>query len=285
MQVPKDETSELDRGGKAYLVRSVVKAFSILELFGDERKTLSAAEITQLTGENRATSYRFCQTLVALGYLEQMPNSQYRMGYKSLRLAHAAIAGQELPEIARPILEALRDQTGETVNMAVRDAGEIVYVVRLKTSQILNIGLSVGSRLPLHATSLGKAILAFLPKDEQERIIDSIQLDRLTENTVQRKSELSRQLSVIRELGFSLNLEELSLGLRGVAAPILDVAGYPVAAINIALTRPASSEELESTLAPLVVKAADEISERAWHADLPGGPAERRTSSTKEVSG
>lgn len=282
MQASMDDTRETLGNSQAYLVRSVVKAFSILELFTDDRTTLTAAEITQLTGENRATAYRFCQTLVALGYLEQLPDSQYRMGYNALRLAHTAIAGQELPDIARPILEDLRNDVHETINMAVRDGSEIVYVIRLKTSQILNIGLSVGSRLPVYATSLGKAILAFLPDEELKEVTGGLNFDKITENTVGGKKALSRQLTQIRESGYALNLEELSLGLRGVAAPILDSSGYPIAAINIALTRPASREELEETLAPLVVKAASEISERTAYAELPTGPAKTKNSKTKE---
>lgn len=253
----------------SYMVQSVAKALSILELFDDERIRLTGSEIAELTGMNRATSYRFCQTLTELGYLEQLDGGGYRVGLKALRIAHAAVSGQDLPEIARPILETLREKTGETTNMAVRDHDHIVYVVRLKTQQILNIGLSVGSRLPVHASSLGKAIMAFLPDDELDVLLNELEYRQMTDHTIVNRSDMERELSDICERGYSLNQQELALGLHGIAAPVFSPTRYPLAAVNIAMTRPMLKREINNSLAPALLGATDEISERIEYADLP----------------
>lgn len=252
-----------------YVVRSVVKAFSILELFAPETPQLSGADIASLTGLNRATAYRLCQTLTQLGYLDQTESGDYRVGVKALRLARAAVAGQDLTDVARPVLERLRDQLGETVNMAVWDNGDVVYILRLKTDQILNIGLSVGSRLAPHSSSLGKAMLAFFPDSERSEHIAKLDFKGFTDTTIRKAEDLERELATIRRQGFALNRQELAVGLRGVAAPILSPSGRPVAAINVALTRPVTDEELSSTLAEAVMDAAAEIAERAIYAELP----------------
>ena len=152
-------------------IQSVSRALSILELFSDKRPSLSVRQVAEITGLNRATCYRFCQTLKNLGYLEEIGDRRFRPGLKAVSLAHSALSSRELPELAHPYLRRLREEINETVNMGLLDDTEVVYVARVLSDHLISLRLYVGSRLPAYASSLGRAILAFLPEEQAASII------------------------------------------------------------------------------------------------------------------
>jgi IclR family pca regulon transcriptional regulator len=241
-------------------IQSVSRALSILELFSDTRPALSVSEVAELTGLNRATCYRFCQTLRQLGYLEELGDRRFRPGLKAVSLAHSALSSRELPELAMPYLQRLREEINETVNMGLLDDTEVVYVARVLSDHLISLRLYVGSRLPAYASSLGRAILAFLPEEEAESIIDRSELKQLTDHTIVNRKRLTAELKQIRERGYALNDQEIANGLRGVAAPVLTEFGQPLAAINISIPHPLTGpEEIEDVLAPKVMATAREI--------------------------
>jgi PcaR/PcaU/PobR family beta-ketoadipate pathway transcriptional regulator len=250
-------TEDVRRDG----IQSVRRALTILELFDDRRPALRMSEIAELTGLNRATSYRFCQTLLALGYLEEADERRLRPGLKALSLALSALKSRELPELALPYLRELRGRTGETVNMALLDGVEVVYVARVVSDQLMSLRLYVGSRLPAYASSLGRAVLAFLPETESDRLIAESRLEKITANTIVDPRRLRAEFRRIRARGYAVNDQEIALGLTGVAAPILSGSGRPIAAVNISLPRPLKSpREIEDVLGPKVVETAQAIS-------------------------
>lgn len=229
--------------GSQHIVQSVARAFSILELFDARTTALTVAEVAERTGLNRATAHRFCQTLITLGYLQDVGNRRVSPGARAVSLAAAALASWSLPDLAMPHLVKLQEQTGEAVNMAVLDGTEVVYVVRLLAHHLIALRLAVGSRLPAYATSLGRAILAFLPEQEAADILRRSDRCRLTPNTVTGIRALTQRLRVVRERGYAVNDGELAVGLRGFAAPVLDRRGRPVAAVNISLPHPVTEDE------------------------------------------
>lgn len=241
-------------------IQSVSRALSILELFSDKRPSLSVSEVAELTGLNRATCYRFCQTLRQLGYLEELNDRRFRPGLKAVSLAHSALSSRELPELALPYLRRLREEINETVNMGLLDDTEVVYVARVLSDHLIALRLYVGSRLPAYASSLGRAMLAFLPEGESHAIIDRSDLKPLTGHTIVNRKRLIAELRQIRERGYALNDQEVANGLRGVAAPVLTESGRPIAAINISIPHPLKGpEEIEDELAPKVMATAREI--------------------------
>jgi DNA-binding IclR family transcriptional regulator len=244
-------------------IQSVSRALGILELFGERRPTLSTTEIAALTGLNRATAYRFCHTLLDLGYLEEVSPRRYRPGLKALSLAQAALSSRELPDLALPHLRVLRNSTGETVNLALLDPPDVIYVSRLLSDNMLALRLFVGSRLPAYASSLGRAMLAFLPEDEVKDILAMRRLTKLTANTITNRRQLLEELRRTRERGYAVNDEQFVLGVRGIAAPIFGVSGRPVAAVNISVAHPVTRKQLEEGLAPQIVATAAKISELA----------------------
>jgi IclR family pca regulon transcriptional regulator len=175
---------------------------SILELFSDKRPSLSISEVADLTGLNRATCYRFCQTFRQLGYLEELPDRRFRPGLKAVSLAHSALSSRELPELALPYLERLRADINETVNMGLLDDTEVVYVARVLSDHLISLRLYVGSRLPAFAASLGRAMLAFMPEDEAMDIIDRSELVSITSHTISDRKRLLSELRKIRKQGY-----------------------------------------------------------------------------------
>lgn len=243
-------------------VQSVARALSILELFNDRRLQLTTNEIAGLTGLNRGTTYRFCRTLLSLGYLEEVGSSTFRPGIKCISLAQAALGSRDIVQIGTPLLQSLRDRLHETVNMAILDDTEVVYVARILNSDLVTLRLVVGSRLPTYATSMGRVMLAFLPPDEANAILDRSDIQPLTNATLVDRADLQRELQRIKKLGYAYNDQGVAVGVRGIAAPILDGKGRAVAAVNLSIARPLTPDEVKNDLAPEVMATAAQISAR-----------------------
>ena len=242
-------------------IQSVSRALQILELFSDRRPALNVSEVAELTGLNRATCYRFCQTLRQLGYLEEIDERRFRPGLKAASLAHSALRSRELPELALPYLRELRDEVQEAVNLGLLDGTEVVYVARVLSDHLISLRLYVGSRLPAYASSLGRAMLAFLPDDEAQAIIDRSELKPITRHTITDRRRILAELQRVRAQGYAFNDQEIAEGLRGVAAPVLSAAGRPIAAVNISIPRPLDGPaEVATVLAPKVMETARTIS-------------------------
>ncbi len=253
-------TGPIDDADEPHGIQSVTRAFAIMELFDERRPALSVSEIAALTGLNRSTCYRFCQTLRRIGYLDEVDRRRFRPGLKAISLARAALSSRELPELAVPYLRDLRRAADATTNMSLLNGTEVVYVARILSDHLITLRLYVGSRLPAYASSMGRAMLAFLPEAEAEAVLDRSDLRPLTEYTITDRRRLMAELRRIRMRGYAVNEQEVALGVRGIAAPILSAAGRPVAAINISTPRPLGPREIETALAPLVIETAGAIS-------------------------
>jgi len=201
-------------------------------------------------------------TLQQLGYLERdAETKRYRSGPKVLSLAFSVMRTLDLRRVASPFLKQTSREIGETVNLAILEGLDIVYVERIKTEQILNINLHVGSRLPAYCTSMGKAMMAFLPVDRLKELLKKVKLNPLTPNTLKSKRDLKEELRKIRKRGFATNNEELSIGLRSVAAPVRNFSGEVIAAVNIAVPSiRVPPRKLETFFAEKIVETADKIS-------------------------
>jgi IclR family pca regulon transcriptional regulator len=204
--------------------------------------------------------------LASLGYLQQDADTRkYRLGPRVLDLGFSAINSMELRQISAPHLKALSDETKHTVNMAVLDGSDIVYIERCRAPgpREIDLNLHVGARLPAYCTSMGKVLLAFLPAPELDALLDEIELTRRGPNTITARRRLLEELEQVRRRGLAVNNEELASGLRSIAAPVWSQGGDVVAAINIAVHRSlVSMDELFDRLAPALVDTAGAISER-----------------------
>jgi IclR family transcriptional regulator, pca regulon regulatory protein len=246
--------------------QSLERGLAILSAFRSGRPTLGVSELGRDIGLSRSTTHRYVATLTALGYLQQDARTKkYRLGPRVLDLGFSAINSMELREVAAPHLRQLSDETGYTVNMAILDGLDIVYVERCRSARAgqrdIDLNLHVGARLPAYCTSLGKVLLAYLPPDQRADAVSRIEFARRGPNTLTSRTSFKAELERVRENGFAINNEELAYGLRSIAAPVLSHDGAAAAAINLAVhSSMVSIEDLVARLSPVLRQAAAEIS-------------------------
>jgi IclR family transcriptional regulator, pca regulon regulatory protein len=247
--------------------QSLERGLAILGCFTPEKPVLGIADIADSLGMSRSTTHRYVITLVALGYLEQGASRKYRLGLRVTDLGMSALNSTGLREHARPYLEELRQRTSYTVNLSVLDGPEILYVDRARSfrrgQNKIDLGLSLGSRLPAYCTSMGKLLLAYLPDHEQKSLLGEMKLAKRGPNTITSKKGLLGELEQVREESFAVNDEELAPGLHSISAPIRSESREVVAAVNMAAhSSMISLEELVEHLGPHLVSTADRISAR-----------------------
>jgi IclR family pca regulon transcriptional regulator len=224
---------------------------------------LTLTEITKAANLNKTTVYRILTTLENSGYLTRDPDTKrYRPGLKVLQLGFASISSLEVRQVARRYLEHLSQQVGETVSLSVLDGPDIIYVDRVRNQGIVGVVLGIGSRLPAHCTSMGKAMLAHLPSAELRPYLDQVVLEPCTAKSLVDRQALESELALVRKQGYAINDEELEMGLRAVAAPIWDNSKRVVAAVNITgFTSSISQERLAGELAESVRVTAAQITQ------------------------
>lgn len=243
-------------------IQSLDRAVDLLELLATSGKEVGVTELARPLGVHKSTVSRVLATLERRGLVEQSAVSgKYRLGYGLVRLARAAGAELELAQAARPVMEELARRTQETVNLAVLQGDRVVNVDQVTTQrQVVSVNW-VGKQTPLHCTSNGKALLAFLPAHERRRILRG-PLERLTPRTVVDPAALEQQLERVRHEDWAYTEEELEIGLNAVAAPVRDGNGRVVAAISVAGPAYRVTPERLPELGRLTREAARTVSRR-----------------------
>jgi DNA-binding IclR family transcriptional regulator len=212
-------------------IQAVDRAAALLKTVAASRRPLSVVELAGATGLNRSTAWRLLATLDRHGLVERDPVSQrYSIGYAILQMA-AAGDYDALVRRARPVLERLAVETGETVNLAVAKRFHLVYVDQVEAPQIMSPNW-LGRNAPLHATSSGKAFLAWLPPEEREALTPA-RLQRYTPTTITTRRELEHELDAVRQEGYSVCVGELEETLYGASAAVLNERERPVAIVSV----------------------------------------------------
>ena len=255
--------------------QSLERGLAILSSFDSDRPLIGVSELSRELALSRSTAHRYIATLARLGYLQQDPDSKrYRLGPRVLDLGFSAINSMDLREVAAPHLRQLSDETGYTVNLAILDGIDVVYIERCRTARPgqreIDLNLHVGARLPAYCTAMGKAILAFLPEDRREELIAQIEFAPRGPNTLTDAASFRDELERIRTSGLAVNDEELAYGLRSIAAPIHSHAEEVIAALNLAVHRTmVSMDELIARFGPAVTRTARSISLGMGHRVAP----------------
>ena len=217
-----------------YFIQSLEKGLKLLQAFTREKPSMTLTELAAALGLPKAGTQRLVRTLVDLGYLQRLPGKRYGLGVMALDLGHRYLATLNIPEIAEPYMQELVRRTQETVNLAIRNGRDVVYVARIAAApRIVSINLEVGTRLPLHATALGKALLIDMSESELLALLGPTPWPSYTPNTKTTQESFHHDLLQARQFGVVLNDGELELGLRSIAAPIRDLSGQVVAAMNV----------------------------------------------------
>ncbi len=261
--------------GSANTSQSLERGLAILASFKTERPLIGVSDLSRELSLTRSTAHRYIATLARLGYLQQDADSKrYRLGPRVLDLGFSAINSMDLRAVSAPYLRQLSDETQRTVNLAILDGIEVIYIERCRTSwpgqQEIDLDLHVGARLPAYCTAMGKAILAFVPDELLEKIVEHTDFTQRGPNTITDRAAFGEELDRIRAAGIAVNDEELAYGLRSIAAPIHSHAGEVLGAINLAVHRTmVSIDELIARYGPAVTQAARDISVGMGHRSGP----------------
>jgi len=256
--------------GDTGFVNSLSRGLAILESFDAETPALGIAEISRKTRLPKSTVHRLIQTLCKLNYVISVSSSnKYMLGPRVLNLGYSVLSSLELREVARPYLERLSKSVGETVNLAILDGWQLIYVERLKTQQIVNINLHIGSRLELYNTSMGRVLAAFQEKKWIAQYLEYLRTLPEAESYSSDGGDSFRKiLDDVRDQSFALNDEDLAPGLRSVAAPVRNKEQKVVGAVNIAVSSSRFAlENLKKDLLPPLQKTVSAISAALGYAE------------------
>jgi DNA-binding IclR family transcriptional regulator len=247
---------------KSAPVGVVSKVLKVLEALSASPAGLQLKDIAEHTGINKSTAYRFLAHLETEGYLFRDDAGAYLVGPKLVRLGSGAAYQATLQKISRPVLQQLWKATNETVNLGILDGQDVYYVDVVQSAHPFRMASAVGSWRPVYCTAMGKALTAYLPADEKEHVLSSIRFERFTPHTLTRLPQLRKELERVRQRGYAVDDEEVTLGARCVSAPILGDGGKVAAAISVAgPTTRIARDKIQSFVGELVA-AARAISNR-----------------------
>ena len=243
------------------LSTAVERTLLILEAAAHREDGLSNAEFSRKLKIPKSSASYILRTLEQHGYLRRDDESgKYRLGVKVLSLSRAALSGVDVREVALPIMRRLVEQIHITSHLAVLDHGEAVYVEKVEAPGFIKMDTWIGRRLAVHTTAVGKAILAFRPVAEQEKLIAERGLRKNTRFTITNPAKLLKELERVRALGYAVDDEENNLGVRCVGAPIFNAKGEVEASIASTGTTAAVTRDGVPRLAELIKDAARRIS-------------------------
>jgi IclR family transcriptional regulator, pca regulon regulatory protein len=222
--------------GDPEFMMSLARGLAILRLLVDSGRPISIAEASRRTGMSRAAAKRCLYTLGALGYVAQEAKG-FSTSTSALSLGRSFVSSSSLAGRAQPLLDALRDELGESCSLGILDDDYVRYIGRAETARIISINLRVGSRLPLYATSMGRVLLTSLPSARLASYLERVSLKPLTPMTQTDPEILRDIISTVAREGFSIVDQELEIGLRSVSVPVRNRSGI-VAAINVGTAAP-----------------------------------------------
>ena len=238
---------------------AVERALNILEAAAQRRDGLTNSEISRRLGIPKSSASYILRTLERRGYLRREADTgRYRLGLKILSLGGDAQANLDLADVALPFMTALSERIHLTVHLAVLDHGEAVYVEKVEAPGFFKVNTWVGRRMFLHSTSVGKALLAWLPKPEVEALVRQLGLKKRTPKTITTVSRLCSDLEAVKEQGYAVDDEENSLGARCVGAPVFDAGGGVAAALGVSGTL----TQMDEANLPRIVDALRETARR-----------------------
>jgi IclR family acetate operon transcriptional repressor len=241
-------------------VQSLCRALSILNVIADKAHGMTMTEIAQSTSLPMSTAHRLLTTLQHERYVRYDPEqSLWKMGVQAFIIGNAFVQSRDIISTSMPFMVALMEKSGETTNLAVADQGECIYLAQVECHQMMRMQAKPGSRVPIHSSAVGKALLAAMPGEKAKKFIQMREFERATDNTVIDQKALCKEIEQVREIGFAYDDEEHCVGLRCVASPIFDEFGEPIAAVSLSGPLARVSDARFPILGAMVKEAAGEI--------------------------
>lgn len=246
--------------GNRDFVTSFARGLEVIKAFNNEHQGITAAGIARKTRLSRAAVRRFLLTLELLEHVESS-GPVYRLRPSVLSIGSVYLNSTSLPALAQPILEAASEKLQQSTSLSTLDGEDIVYLARNTSSRVLSVGLSVGSRLPAYCTSMGRVLLAFLPRDKQNQYLARVKMRKWTSHTVTSRARLAAILREVQANGYALVDGELEPGLRSIAVPVRNSIGRTIAAMNVGIhVSTASPEEMVRRYLPVLRENSEILS-------------------------
>lgn len=243
-------------------VQSLARGLDVIRAFTRNHSSMTLSEVSREAGVTRAAARRLLLTLVKEGYAET-DGKYFTLRPRVLELGYSYLSSVPFSEVAQPIMSEVVNKTQESCSAGVLDGTEMVFVARVQIERIMTVGLSVGSRLPAYCGSMGRILLASLPKERLEEVLENTTIERRTPYTVRNMVELREAIDLARLQGWAIIDQEMEVGLRSIAVPIRSRNGETIAALNIAVhAGRVSLEEIKERLLPPLLDASFKISER-----------------------
>lgn len=244
-------------------VQSLARGLEVIRSFDAEHPRMTLSSVAARTGLSRATARRFLLTLVELGYV-RFDGKYFELTSQVLQLGYAYLSSATLPQLIEPVLQELSAAVGESASASVLHGSEITYVARVHTRSIMQVGISVGTRFPAVSTSMGRVLLAHQPQQTVREVL-AAGFPAPTAQAITDTGELQRELDRVREQGYALVDQELSVGLRSVAVPVFGPDGNIAAAMNVSMSvgpdSPADAQQAAQRVLPQLLRAAGQVQE------------------------
>src|SRR5579871_5604414 len=248
------------RPKRTYDITALQRGLRLLHLFSQYSRGLTAKQVAGLSRLPVSTVHRFLANLVTAGFLSCDVDGTYHLGIACFAIGQAAVGQLDIRRLSLPYLRELNHQTRETIHLTVRHGLSAVYVEKLDSPEPLRIHSRIGAAVPLYCTAVGKIMLAYMPEDEQERILPQLNLQRQTSNSVGNLQELKTELYRVRKNGYACDLEENERHIRCVAAPIWDHTGSVQSSLSLTAPTVRMPVARLRQLAPMIQRAGLQIS-------------------------
>jgi IclR family transcriptional regulator, KDG regulon repressor len=248
------------RPKRNYDITALQRGLRLLHLFSEAPRGLTAKQVASLSRLPVSTVHRFLANLVTAGFLNRDGEGTHSLGIACFSIGQAAVGQLDIRRLSLPYLRELNQQTRETIHLTVRHGLSAVYVEKLDSPEPLRIHSRIGAAVPLYCTAVGKVMLAYMPEDEQQRILPDLNLQRQTSNSVGNLQELKTELYRVRKNGYACDLEENERHIRCVAAPIWDHTGSVQSSLSITAPTVRMPVARLRQLAPMIQRAGLQVS-------------------------
>jgi IclR family KDG regulon transcriptional repressor len=244
------------------IIQSVERALRILDLFDERDRELSISEISKRMSLHKSTIHSLLKTLQKHHYIAQNEeNGKYSLGLKLFERGNFVTSSMDLRRISKPHLEHLSDLTGFTVHLVIHDGKEGVYIDKVEGTGSTVLYSRIGRRVPIHSSAVGKSLVAYKSDDEIEQLLADYIFEKRTEKTLLSKEQFLKEVSEIRQCGYSIDNEENEPGIYCIAVPIKDYSGKVIAAISISMSVARVSEAKVQEIVQLLKETTEKISE------------------------
>lgn len=241
-------------------VSALGNGLHVIECFSAAAPALTIADVARKAALTRAAARRYLLTLTTLGYMES-DGKHYRLSTRTARLGYAYFSTAPLPKLAQPLLERVADATQEGVSLAILDGSDVIYIGRSSARRIMSGVVGVGVRIPAVIGGTGRVLLASKPDELVVRMLRNIgTIQPLTAKTKTDRDEILEEIRRARQRGYSINHEEVEIGLRSIAAPVRNATGSTIAAMSVSTpTARLSAAQLVESVLPVLIEACHDL--------------------------